>query len=416
MNDYYVGDNGIARVGDKPYIGINDVAENVIKGYVGDANGIARLWYMRKPACALYWLGDECTSLTGGWEVIAMPTSEKTNRNVSYTASAPTKYTHQQHDDSGQLFSNPKAMEAYKTSNRTAYSGGIKTINKIDLSAYAYIYVICDLLYTDGTDNYINIWKVAAFGDGITDYSAAPLNQTIYQNPTNDHWIYTYNQYTGLSKFNRVQKVYIPSDITSSVYVALRLLTNASMTVRHSIAVRAMWADGHRTWNRGNFYYTISGASMSDYVIDRSIPTVGTWPTDLTVNVRQYFGTSKILMIGQDHATVWAKDSENIKYTPPSSGACTCVLCIPIPRIYGARTITVEWKTTRRNSDYQSQFGCLKINSDLTTTQHGATPSLTPETSWTLHTINIPSTWEYVDYITITAVTWTTEVRSISIE
>lgn len=245
MNDYFIGENDIARKGSKPYIGINDVAENVLKGYIG-VNNIARLFYVKQPASALFWLGDECTSITGGWEVLAMPTTEKTNRNVNYNASAPTKYSGQEHNDSGSLFSSPKVIEAYKWSNRTPYSGGIKTANKIDLSNYNTIYVICDLLYTDGTDNFVNKWKLVAFGDGVTDYNNIPLKEVIYQNPTNDHWIYTYNDYTGLSKFNRVQKIDIPSGITSPVYVGLQLLTNASMTVHHSIALKAMWLSNER--------------------------------------------------------------------------------------------------------------------------------------------------------------------------
>lgn len=243
MNDYYIGQNDIAETGNTPYFGQNNVAGNIVKAYVGVGNAKARLWYMQKPDMPLYWLGDECTDNTGGWSVLSMPTSERTNLNQTYTASTPIKYTHKQHFYDN-LIDSPKVTEIYTqipTNAGGRTSGGMKTVNKIDLTGYEYINLICDLWYTDGKDGYVNKWNLVGFGDNVSDYGNIPINEVVFQNPTNDHWISTYDQYTGPDKFLRVQKIAIPSNINQPLYIGLKLLHNAAMISNLAWALKAMW-------------------------------------------------------------------------------------------------------------------------------------------------------------------------------
>ena len=43
--NFYIGNGNIAREGQDIYVGVNGVAKKVKRGYIGDANGIARLFF-----------------------------------------------------------------------------------------------------------------------------------------------------------------------------------------------------------------------------------------------------------------------------------------------------------------------------------------------------------------------------------
>jgi hypothetical protein len=391
----YVGVNNLAQNCSKIYVGVNNVARKVVKGYVG-VNGVAQQFWLAKPPYALYWHGDLCTDITGGWETTAQP---------SWSGSTCVAPVVTYGSDSVSI-----SQDSY-----TAWSNKVgqwKTVNLIDMSNFVKCYIRSSgSLQKGGTSSGMHAVIDFYLNDDMSEYQDPNYVDEYYRKYSIEN-----SQTSTMTWTNELCSFILNPTVLSKGFEYF-LVCEEMNSGRGNINISEIWLEsGYMIYNRSNFYHTPSGTIMSDYIIDRSIPTVGEWPVDLTVNVRQYLGTNKILMIGQDHATVWAQNGENIKYQPPSSGACTCVLCIPIQRIYGAKTITIEWKTTQSSSNYPSQFGCLKINDDMSTTQHGATPSLSPETSWTSHTINIPSSWEYVDYVTVTAVTWITEVRAIVIQ
>lgn len=119
----YTGINDTSRNSTKLYIGISDLSRKAKKAYIG-VNNLSRLFWESdvKPVGAIYWHGDLCTDITGGWETAALPSSWSGANLVEPTVS---------------YSNNSVAIEqsAYTALWENKF-GQWKTVNRIDLSNY----------------------------------------------------------------------------------------------------------------------------------------------------------------------------------------------------------------------------------------------------------------------------------------
>ena len=124
----YVPVNGTSKKVKTWYVSVNGVSKKVKKAYCS-VNGVSELfWDDSAPAGALYWHGDLCTSLTGGWESIGVQTW---SGSQAASKVAPTTTYESQ------------TVKIEQGSGTWTGSDGVwKTKNKVDLSGFTKINIL----------------------------------------------------------------------------------------------------------------------------------------------------------------------------------------------------------------------------------------------------------------------------------
>ena len=124
----YVPVNGNSRKVKNWYVSVNGTSRKVIRAYCS-VNGVSHLfWDDTAPAGALYWHGDLCTSLTGGWESVGVQTwSGSTQGSMVAPITTYESQTVKIEQGSGTW---------------TGADGVWKTKNKVDISNYTKINIL----------------------------------------------------------------------------------------------------------------------------------------------------------------------------------------------------------------------------------------------------------------------------------
>ena len=178
----YIGIGGVARKVKQPFVGIGGVARKVKNGFIG-VGGVARGCY--QGVTYLYNSGDECTSLTGGWQFPTIQTASNLGANPVFDTNVSGGHTMTRTKNTNNINLKITASSNLQLGvismyckNSIAFDGYKKLCMELDYSMKG------STSYASSAQAYMNfaVWSVAPSGTKVYNTSLAKIGITGHNN------------------------------------------------------------------------------------------------------------------------------------------------------------------------------------------------------------------------------------------